>query len=433
MRINSPTRWHAQLTGLVTAAVLFAALASSADTLGPRVEDSPAPATRADTASDAPALRLAIPVLDPGIPSSQEEQVKQRVWPALREAESVRVAIKLKEAIDNRGTFRDVIVAPDGSASADFYLLGRVEDSNGEDLRIRWRLMDATQNVHIRPRTDKQRLWDGWHDVNDAADTDPFSPLYADIADRIHKKLADLQRKHERQVEKNRGLVARGRSPKLSALDAATTTRAVVFAAYFAPDLYGDALKEERGRMKLAYLPTQEGDEWSRIESIGARDERFAVLVSDQYAALAAQMQKSYSDWQKDNFPLAREARLARREATWSAVAGALGAVGAVAAATDDETSDGAAAALAVASAAAIANSVAERKKAEAMHAEINEIGATVQGALRPMVVETQDRTVTLTGTAREQFLQWRGLLQDLYASTATDIEAVQFADTGEG
>ena len=367
MRSSRPTHEPGRVKALLMGLALVASMSSfAAVTLGPRADNPPTPETAEAPASDGPALRLAIPVFDPGIPSNQEEQVKKRIWPALRNAESVRVAIKLKEAIDSRGTFRDVIVTPDGSASADFYLLGRIEASNGEDLRLRWRLMDATQTLQIAARTDKLRLWNGWHDVNDAADTDPFSQLYAGIADRIHRKVADLRGKHKRQAEKNRALVAKGRSPKLSALETAVTTRSVVFAAYFAPDLYDDALKEERGRVKLSYLPAQDGDEWARIESISVRDERFAVLVSDQYAALAAQMQKSYTDWQKDNFPLAREARLARREATWSAVAGVLGAVGAVAAATDDETSDGTAAALAVASAAAIANSVAERKKADA-------------------------------------------------------------------
>ena len=428
-------RFHelGQASAVLLALALVATLSASAVPLGPRADEPVARNTAETRASDTPSLRLAIPVLDPGIPSSQEEQVKQRIWPELRKAEAVRIAIKLKEAIDGQGTFREVVVSPDASASADFYLLARIEASNGEDLRLRWSLMDATQAFQIPARTDKHRLWDGWHEVTDAAHSEPFSPLFVAVADRIHRKLVDLTRKHERQAEKNRRLLAKGRSPKLSALDTALTTRSVVFAAFFAPDLYSDAVKEERGRLKLAYLPARDGDEWARIESIKARDERFAVLISDQYAALAAGMQKSYSDWQKDNFPLAREARLARREATWSAVAGALGAVGAVAAATDEDTSNGTAVVLAAASAAAIANSVAERKKANAMHAQINEIGASVQGALKPMVVATQDSTVTLAGTAREQFLQWRELLQDLYANTATDLEAVQFADGDEG
>ena len=409
-------------------------LSASAATLGPRAEDPPA-RDKVQTALTAAPFRLAIPLLDPGIPASAEDQFKRRIWPELRNAEAARIAIKLKQAIDQRGTFRDVVVAPDTSVSADFYLLARIEASNGEDLTLRWHLLDATQRLQIQARTDTYRVWDGWHAVNDAAQSDPFSWLYEGMAGRIHRKMSDLAKTHQRQLERNERLVAQGRQPKLSPLDRIAATRSLVFAKYFAPDLYGDAVTEANGRLRLEYLPAQDGDDWARIESIKARDERFAALMSQQYAGLTAQMHKSYSDWQKDNFPLAREARLARRDATWSAVAGTLGAVGAVAAAADESNphSEAKSAVLAAASAAAIARSIAKRGEASALHAQINEIGASVQGALKPMVVQAQERTVTLSGTAREQFLQWRALLRELYQNTGMDIEAVQFANNEEG
>lgn len=430
--------------GVAAALVLFACLSGhGANSLGPRADD-PAPANDdpplAPTPDLAP-LRLAIPVLDPNVPSSHEAQRRQRVWPELRNAESVRIAVKLMEKIVERGTFRDVVVSPDARASADFYLLARIEQSNGEDLKLGWRLADATQRSWIPDncrncwRNESRRLWNGWHDAHDAAEIDPFDPLYARIADQIHGKIAELASRHARQMEKNRRLEARGRSGKLSDLETAAATRSLVFAAFFAPDLYGDAVKEKRGKLKLSYLPVQNDDDWARIESIRARDERFAVLVSDEYAGLADRMRKPYSDWQKESFPLAREARLARRAAFWSGVAGGVAAVGAAAAAGDESNpkSEETAAVLATAATVAVVNSVLETRKANAMHAQINEIGATTQAALKPMVVETRDRTITLTGTASEQFRQWRALLRELYANTATDIEAVRFGEGGEG
>lgn len=422
---------HDQLAvrvGLLTS-LLLVALSVSGVTLGPRAHDTSTERAREAPEADAPSLRLAIPLLDAGVPEDKEEQFDRRIWPELRNAESVRIAVKLKEAIEALGTFPEVIVSPDTSASADFYLLARIEASNGEDLRLGWRLMDAAQRSWIPSacpprcwRTTKYRLWEGWHDAHDAEHEDPFAPLYTEVAGDVHRAIA-LLRKKDRRTHPSR----------LSDLDRATTTRAVVFASFFSPELYGDAvIQHPRGFLELDHLPARDSDDWARIESIRARDERFAMLVSDQYLGLAAQMQKTYSDWQKDNFPLAREARLARREATLSAVLGGIAAAGAVAAAVDGGNPKDTSAVLAAAGAVAIANSVSERKKAEAMHAQINEIGATVHGALKPMVVATRHRTVTLTGTAREQFLQWRELLRDLYENTLTDIEAVQFAPSGE-
>ena len=369
------------LTAITVLGTLFAAAVE----LGPRLDATPRGQTPKNATLDAMGLRLAIPLLDPGIPSSEKKQYERGIWPELRNAEAMRIAIKLREQVAKRGTFREVVVSPDASVGAEFYLLARIDDSNGEDLNLRWSLVDATQTYRIPANCSRSNCWK----------TD------------------------------------NGRATKLSELETAAAARSVVFAAYFAPDLYGDAIREQRGRLKLEYLPSQDGDEWARIEAFRVRDERFAVLVSEQYGGFAEQMGRPYAEWQKENFPLARQARLARREATLSGIAGALGAVGAVAAAEDGK--GGTAGALAALSAAAIANSLHERKEASALRDQINELGAAAQLMLKPMVVATQDRTVTLTGTAREQFTQWRTLLRDLYVNTSTDIEAVQFAEVGDG
>ena len=423
----------------LTALAILGTLSAAAVELGPRLGAPPPGETAKNATLDAMGLRLAIPVLDAGIPSSEKKQYERGIWPELRNAEAMRIAIKLREQIAKRGTFRDVVVSPDASVGAEFYLLARIDDSNGEDLKLQWSLVDATQTFRIPAncrrsncwKTDNHRLWEGWHERNDVSTTEPFEPLYAKIADQVHKAMTNLARKHEDQVKKNRRQAADGRATKLSDLETAAAARSVVFAAYFAPDLYGDAIKEQRGQLKLQYLPSQDGDEWARIEAFRMRDERFADLVSEQYGGFAEQMSRPYAEWQKENFPLARQARLARREATLSGIAGALGAVGAVAAAEDGK--GGTAGALAAVSAAAIANSIRERKEVGALRDQINELGSAAQLVLQPMVVATQDQTVTLTGTAREQFTQWRTLLRDLYVNASTDIEAVQFATDGDG
>ena len=63
----------------------------------------------------------------------------------------------------------------------------------------------------------------------------------------------------------------------------------------------------------------------------------------------------------------------------------------------------------------------------------LNEIGRSLQAELTPSVVEMRESTVTLRGTAREQFQQWRSLLREIYANDAEDFEAVNVvaADAG--
>ena len=49
--------------------------------------------------------------------------------------------------------------------------------------------------------------------------------------------------------------------------------------------------------------------------------------------------------------------------------------------------------------------------------------------ALSPSVIEMEDTTVTLTGSANEQFDQWREILKKIYnaeTSVTKDIEVVE-------
>jgi hypothetical protein len=42
-----------------------------------------------------------------------------------------------------------------------------------------------------------------------------------------------------------------------------------------------------------------------------------------------------------------------------------------------------------------------------------------------PQIIELEDRTVTLQGTAQDQYEQWRVILQDIYANEVGDISVI--------
>ena len=44
------------------------------------------------------------------------------------------------------------------------------------------------------------------------------------------------------------------------------------------------------------------------------------------------------------------------------------------------------------------------------------ELGESIDMELAPQVIEFEKKTVELTGTAREQFAQWRAFLKKIYA-----------------
>ena len=404
--------------------------------LGPRIErEDESQAARAATRPvlDIPPLRLAIPVLDPGLPENRAVWEKRGIWPELRRAEGVRCAERIADAIRSLGHFESVIVAPDTSVSADLYLLGEIGASNGEDLKIEYRLLDATGKTWIQKKTARHRVPLGWHENNTDRQADPFDVVYAAIARDVEKSLTAQARRHAGTVKQNAKRIARGKSPKMSDLDKVALTRDLVLAGYFAPDRYGDALKRSGGRVKIQFVPYTEDEDWVRIESVSVRDDAFSERLSGEYAAFADKMQGSYALWQQDSFPYAREQRILRERATAQGVLGALAAVATVAAAADGDVGTLPTVAAGVASTALIVSSFRTNAKRKEQVRHLNEIGRSLQAELTPSVVEMRESTVTLRGTAREQFQQWRSLLREIYANDAEDFEAVNVvaADAG--
>lgn len=404
--------------------------------LGPRIEgehEVQAVQAAPRPVLDIPPLRLAIPVLDPGLPENQAVWEDRGIWPELRRAESVRCAQRIADAIRNLGHFESVIVAPDTSVSADLYLLGEITASNAEDLKIRYRLLDATGKTWIQKKTARHRLPLGWHENNTDRQADPFDAVYSAIAGEVEKSLKAQARRHASTVKQNAKRIAKGKSPRMSDLEKVALTRDLVLAGYFAPDRYGDTLKQSGGRTKVQYVPYTGDEDWSRIQSVSARDDAFGEHLSGEYAAFAEKMQGSYALWQQDSFPYAREQRILKERATAQGVLGALAAVATVAAAADGDVGTLPTVAAGVASTALIVSAFRTNNKRKEQARQLNELGRSLQAELAPSVVEMRESTVTLRGTAREQFQQWRSLLRDLYANDAEDFEAVTVVEADAG
>ncbi|MCH1448611.1 MAG: hypothetical protein L7U49_00370, partial [Litoricolaceae bacterium] len=87
----------------------------------------------------APKLDVVIPVFDPGLDGTEDED---NVWPEMRRAEANRFAWKLKEALEGSGRFNVVRVTPDRNATGELYVVGRVVESSGEDVEIAIQVFD---------------------------------------------------------------------------------------------------------------------------------------------------------------------------------------------------------------------------------------------------------------------------------------------------
>ena len=378
-----------------------------------------------------PALRLAIPVFDPGIPISTQRQQEEGVWPELRQAEAVFVASKLKEWIHRFNQFDEIVISADTSVSADLYLIGRIEKSDGETMELAYQIIDARGKYWTSERNKSHRVEPGWHERYGKTDKDPFDELYYEIAEDLYEELKDRGKSHVKRVEYNE----RNGTSTQSELEAINTVRKLAFASFISPSKFGDTLKVSDDRWRIAYVPSQESKDWSRMESIMRRDQEFVGVVDGYYEGYADQLAKDYKQWQHDSFPVAREVRLAKRKRNLKAIAGAALLIASAAALRDGAAAEGDGSAELgvqagiVGGSALIFGAFRDNHLRKAASEEINELGRSMHHSIRPTRIDLDGKIVTLTGTVHEQYQEWSSLLLDLYHTVESDPDAVQILE----
>lgn len=380
------------------------------------------------TRMNIPSLRLAIPVLDPGIPASSQEQHDKGIWPELRKSESVWAAFKLKEWMHRYNQFDEIVVTADTSASADIYLIAKIVKSDGETMSIQYQVVDATGSVWFSNQTDSHRVEVGWHQRNEKSGNDPFDPLYNEVADTVYEALKDRGKAHVKNIERASNRKNQGRS--LSDLERIELTRDLAFAQFLAPDQFGDAILASNGRYQIQYIPSREGPDWARIESIQTREDAFVGVVENYYTEFADKIEDDYRQWQFDSYPVAREIRIAKRNRVIHGVAGTALLVASVAAAHDGAAAEGDGSAElgtklgAAAGTSLLVSSFIQNERRKGAVEEINELGGSLHNSLKPTRIDLNGKVITLSGTVHDQFIQWRKMLTEMYENS-TDADAI--------
>ena len=312
-----------------------------------------------------PSLRLAIPVLNPGIPESTQEQENEGIWPELRKAEAVRIAFKLKDWTTRYNQFDSIIVSADVSVSADLFLVARIVQSNSEEMSLAYRIVDARGAIWTDERIKTYRAEIGWHERYSKTDKDPFDPLYKKIAEEIYLELANKSELHVNQHKRNEFVGPR--LSRLSELELVTITRDLAFARYVSPE-YHDSLRETGNRLSIQYVPEFTSESWLRIMSVMTREEDFVSVIEDYYENFVAKVESDYQTWQQDAFPIARKLRL-------------------------------------------------EQDKREAL-TEINNLGSRLHTTIKPTRIDVNGNVVTLNGSVQSQFAEWRSMISDIYEAS---------------
>lgn len=357
---------------------------------------------------EAELLDVAIQEFDAGVPAAlagdEEALAKKRIYPDVRKAESRMIPGRLKATLEASAQWGAVRVVPASVQFVDVLVTGRILESTGAELAIEISARDATGRVWIDRRSYRGPADIGSYKTEAALRArDPFQNVYAKVANDLlaaREKLAAADRREVRQVASMR------------------------FARDLAPEAFAGYLRQDdAGLTRLARLPAAEDPAVARIERIRQRDAAVIDTVDGYFGNFSEQLYDSYGGWRRTSFDaIEREERM-RSQARTRTILGAAAVVASILVSGQCAAGDydcqrlesAARTAAAVGGTAAVLSGIKRYSDAKVAAQEVKELATSFQNEVAPQVVELEGRTLKLTGTAEEQYREWRRLLSEIY------------------
>ncbi len=351
-------------------------------------------------------LDAAVHPLDPGVPADLDPKAleKHRINPDIRKAESRYMASLLRSTLESSGQWGAVRVAPDTAQFIDVLVSGRILESTGAKLALEITVKDSTGRMWINARRYESPPDTGTYKTDASLKArDPFQNLYSQIANDMVSARDALQVADRRDIR------------RVTQLE---------FARDLAPAAMGGYLsKDPHGLMKVSRLPATDDPIATRVERIRQRDAGVIDTVNGYYANFSDQMSQSYGEWRRASFEEIEKEQRALNQARTRTYLGAAAVLASVFVPNQcgaynyncQRVENAARYGGAIGGTAAIISGLKKYADAKVHAQALKEMSETFQSEVAPQVVDVEGRTLKLTGTAEEQYRQWRKLLHDLY------------------
>jgi hypothetical protein len=391
---------------LTLACVALAPLAFSGCALGPIKQTvSPTEAIRADRAlPEETLLDVGIQVLETPA-SGAESQAAAAVAavaagsdPKIHEAEARYIPFHLKKTLQNTGQWGAVRVVPARAEEVDVSVSGKLLESNGETLRVEFKVVDATGRVWFHHEYAAQAT-EKSYDAPQGIDRDPYQDLYNQVAN-------DMLEYRRRLTVKELTAIR-----QVAQLKFARSVVPEAFAGYLAAD--GD------GTVKVSRLPADSDPMFERVNRIRAREYMFIDTVNVYYENLYDDMRQPYGQWRKAYLVELNQKRELERQVWARRLLGVAAIVGAVVLGANTSSSAGSAAAavLSIGGYEIIRSSGQIAADAKVHEAALKELGQSFKADVAPVVDEVEGRTIKLSGSVDAQFAEWRKTLREVLAA----------------
>ncbi len=338
---------------------------------------------------------------------SEKEAAEEGTSNEIRKAEGNFIPYHLKNTLHQTSHWGAVQVIPAETDSIDLFVKGKIIESNGEHLTLEIEVVDAADRPWFTKKYKMEATRNSY-----AGNRPGEKDAYQDIYNSIANDMADFKKKLTADDIKKIRVTAK-----------------LKFAEDFAPDAFdGYLAKGKNDETEIKRLPADNDPMMARLLKIREREYMYVDTLNEQYDAFYNDMWPSYENWRQLNMTERKAMREIKRRALTQQLIGALLIAGAIAAGSSD--SSGAAAiqtGMILAGTQVIIRGFNVSKEAEIHEAAIQELGESFSSEMKPVVMEFEGKQYELTGSAEEQFNQWRALLRKIYfAETGFDPDPTQ-------
>jgi hypothetical protein len=340
-------------------------------------------------------------LLDVGIAVFQSEEITEEkakeegTHPDIRKAERHFMPYHLKNTLQQTSHWGAVRVMPVETPDVDLLLRGEILESNGEHLVLRVEVIDAAGNPWFRKAYEEEAK-QSFYKENVPGEKDAFQDIYNAIANDMAAYKKELSQDEIREIRS----ISRLR-----------------FAAGFAPDAFGDYLiRDKEEKFTINRLPADDDPMMARLLQVRDRDHMYVDTLNEYYDGFYNQMWPDYEEWRKANRTEQVALRKMKRDAYIRQGVGALMMAMAIAlAAGGVDNSYAIQEGLLLGGGAVMYSGINISKQAEIHRVAIQELSESFGNEMKPVVMEFQGKKYELTGSAEEQYRQWRELLREIY------------------
>ena len=311
------------------------------------------------------------------------------VVPDVRRAESRYIAYHLKNTLENTGNWGAVRVLPNSTESSHIEISGKILSSDGEMLRIKITAIDSKKNKWIERIFEDRATGLGYENPTE----DPFQDLYNEIANELLAFKASLSSRDSANIKE----IAKLR-----------------FARDLAPEKFdGYLVEDQNGSLRIEQLPASNDPMMIRVAQLEELDFLFIDTLDTHFNKFYRETQASYDEWRRTTFSEALRLRELQKEARRRIAAGALMIVGGIAA---EGSSSAAAYTGAIGGVTAIRQGLSKRVQATNQELRLRELNEALASEITPYVLDIEGKTIQISGSAEQQFKEWKTLLKRIYA-----------------